>query len=116
MNSEARVAQRLKERYTDIYGEARFMPAAIRASIDVQKKNSISLVQDKVATPSEPPTQITKWETVLRSDHIVAERSVNSQANIHENYRNVFAQYGDFEISTGTVSTNQKFLRIWGLD
>ena len=107
VNSETRVAQRLKERYTDVYGEARFTPAAIRASISVQKKGSISIVQDKCATPSEPAKQIAQWESAVRPNHIVAERSVNSQANIHENYRNVFAQYGDFEINTGTVFTPQ---------
>ena len=50
---------------------------------------------------------ISNWEEALRPDNIVAERSVNSQANIHDNYRNIFAQYGDFKISTGSVFTPQ---------
>ena len=107
VNSEALVAQRLKERHTDIYGEASFTPAAICANINVQKKGTISIVQDKVATPSEPMEQITQWESAVSPDHIVAERSINGQANIHENYRNVFSQYGDFQISTGTIFTSQ---------
>ena len=64
-------------------------------------------MQDKVTTPSEPVKQITKWESAVRPDHIVAEQSVNSQANIHENYRIVFSQYGDFQITTGTTFTPQ---------
>ena len=37
VNSSASVAQRLKERYTDLYGEAAFIPAAIRQCVNVKK-------------------------------------------------------------------------------
>ena len=85
VNSETRVAERLRERYTAVYGEASFTPAAISAAIDVQKRGSISIIQDKGATPSEPQTHIANWENAARPDNIVSERSVNSQANVHEN-------------------------------
>ena len=38
---------------------------------------------------------------------MVAERSVRSQANIHENYRNIFAKFGDLNIQTGSTMVDQ---------
>ena len=54
LNSVSSVAQRLKERYSDVYGDAAFIPAAIRACVNVKKMDRISIAQDKIATPSEP--------------------------------------------------------------
>ena len=38
---------------------------------------------------------------------MVAERSVRSQANIHENYKNIFAKFGDLNIQTGSTMVDQ---------
>ena len=37
----------------------------------------------------------------------MAEKSVRSQANIHENYKAVFGAFGDLNIQTGIAMTNQ---------
>ena len=37
----------------------------------------------------------------------MAERSVRTQSNVHENYNSVFAEYGKVNITTGTTLTNQ---------
>ena len=47
------------------------------------------------------------WERIQRPQCILAERSVHSQANIHEHYKQVLAQYGNMEISTGTSFVDQ---------
>ena len=115
VNGRAKVAARLKERYTDIYGMARFQPAAVRDAICVRAKDKISIVQDKVATPAEPERDIKDWVSTLRPNHLVAEKSTNSQANIHENYRNVFKQFGTFDIQTGSTFTEQFDPRYLGM-
>ena len=107
LNSESNVSQRMKERYRDRYGEASFTPAAILENVNVKKRDAISIVQDKSATPSEPQNRIADWEMRSRPNHIVAERSVSSQANIHENYQNVFAQFGTVKVATGQTFTEQ---------
>ena len=38
---------------------------------------------------------------------MVAERSVRSQANVHENYKNIFAKFGDLNIQTGSTMVDQ---------
>ena len=48
-----------------------------------------------------------KWDESVRPDHIVAERSARSQTNIHENYKSVFAQYGNLSIQTKNEMTDQ---------
>ena len=47
------------------------------------------------------------WDQIQRPLCILAERSVHSQANIHENYKQVFAQYGTFKIDTGSTFVDQ---------
>ena len=64
-------------------------------------------MQDKVATPSGAVQPIQQWDATVRPHHIVAERSVRSQANIHENYKAAFAKYGDLNICTGTGMMDQ---------
>ena len=107
VNSRARVAQRLSERYHKVYGDATFMPAAVKEAIRTGEKTTLSLVQDKVATPSEALQSVEAWDRTARPQHIVAERSVRSQSNLHENYAAVFSKYGDLRIQTGTTMTNQ---------
>ena len=107
VNAPDKVADRLKERYLDVYGHAVFIPAAVSAAIDVQPKSKLSLVQDKVATPAEPANTITEWDKCVRPAHIVAERSTQSQSNVHENYKHVFAKYGTFDIEKGSTLTPQ---------
>ena len=53
VNSPARVAQRLDERYTQKYGSAAFTPAAVSEAIKMLEKQKTSIVQDKAATPSD---------------------------------------------------------------
>ena len=107
VNAPNKVAQRLKERYTDVYGQASFIPAAVLRAVNVQNKSSISIVQEKHATPAEAAKDIREWDKTLRPQHIVAERSVQSQGNVHENYKHVFAKYSTFEIESGTKLTEQ---------
>ena len=71
------------------------------------EKQKTSIVQDKVATPSDAAQSIQKWDRTLRPHHIGAERSVRSQANIHENYKSVFGKFGDVNIQTGTGMVDQ---------
>ena len=107
INSAARVAQRLDDRYRKVYGEASFTPAAVEQAVRVHEKTSLSLVQDKVATPAEGLQSIDGWQRATRPSHIVAERSVQSQSNINENYAAMFAKFGDVNITTGCTMINQ---------
>ena len=47
VNSPARVAQRLEERYTRKYGSAAFTPVAVTDAIRISEKQKISIVQEK---------------------------------------------------------------------
>ena len=107
MNSPSRVASRLHERYTSKYGSAEFIPAAVTDAVRVLEKQKVSIVQEKMATPADAPQSVQDWDRALRPHHIVAERSVHSQANIHENYKSVFAQFGNFDLRTATDMYNQ---------
>ena len=66
-----------------------------------------SIIQEKIETPPEVLKDVAAWDRTLRPHHIVAERSVRSQANIHENYKAVFSAFGDFSIQTEIEMTNQ---------
>ena len=90
----------MKERYTDVYGQAAFIPAAVARTVDVQARSKVSIIQEKHATPAEASKDIREWDKTARPQHIVAERSVRSQSNIHENYQNVFAKFGTYKIET----------------
>eukprot|EP00959_Pyramimonas_sp_CCMP1952_P198778 4157683-Pyramimonas_sp.AAC.2 len=48
-----------------------------------------------------------EWERTSRPHHIVPERSSRSQANIHENYKEILSKWGDVKITTGTEMTDQ---------
>ena len=106
VNAPDKVAERLKERYLDVYGHATFIPAAVSRTINVQEKTKLSIIQDKVATPAEPANSVQEWDKTLRPQHIVAERSVHSQANVHENYKSIFAKYGNVNIQPSTKMIN----------
>ena len=45
VNAPDKVAERLKERYLDVYGHAVFILVAVSAAIDVQPKSKLSLIQ-----------------------------------------------------------------------
>ena len=107
MNAPEKVASRLQERYASKYGSAQFTPAAVLDAIRLLDKQKSSIVQEKMATPSDAPQSVQEWDQSLRPHHIVAERSVRSQANIHENYKAVFAQFGNFNIGTGNDMIDQ---------
>ena len=107
INSADKVARRLHDRYRQHYGDATFTPAAVLEAARVHKNTALSLVQDKVATPPEALQSIEGWQRTTRPSHIVAERSVQSQSNIHENYAAVFGKYGDFNITTASTMTKQ---------
>ena len=62
INAPDKVAQRLKERYTDVYGQASFIPKAVIDAINVQKLSKTSIVQDKIATPSDNTASVTEWD------------------------------------------------------
>ena len=61
VNAPDRVAQRLKERYTDVYGRAAFIPRAVEKAVNVQEQSKISIVQEKHATPAEAAKDIREW-------------------------------------------------------
>ena len=107
INSPDKVAQRLSERYRLIYGESAFTPKAVLDTIRLRQESSLSLVQDKIATPPEAIESISSWQKTTRPSHIMAERSVRSQGNIQENYASIFAAFGDVNITTGTKMTEQ---------
>ena len=107
VNAVDKVARRMHEQYTRVYGEATFTPAAVAQAVRVHEKTGLSLVQDKVATPPEALQFINTWQHTTRPAHIVAERSAQSQSNIHENYAAVFAKYGNVNITTGSTMTQQ---------
>ena len=98
INAPDKVAERMKERDTNIYGCGKFIPAEINKAIQVQERSKISIIQDKVATPAEPESSIQEWDKSVRPHHIVAERSSRSQENVQENYKQTFAKYGTMEI------------------
>ena len=110
-NSSGRAAARLREwrsqKYAEKYGEAKFTPQAVQDAVRHLERTKTSIVQDKVATPPEPAKIIEDWHTTLCPHYIVAERSTRAQANIAENYKSVFARFGDFNAQTGTEMTNQ---------
>ena len=54
-----------------------------------------SIAQDKVATPPEPAKVTEDFVHALSPTYIVAERNTRSQANIAENYKTVFSDFGD---------------------
>ena len=107
INAPDRVAQRLKERYADVYGQATFTPQAIQKAVNIVQPSKVSLIQEKHATPAEAAKDIREWDKTVRPQHIVAERSVHSQANTHENYQHVFAKYSSFEIQTSSKMISQ---------
>ena len=65
------------------------------------------LIQGKVATPAENLQSVQSWNASARPQHIVAERSVRSQSNLHDNYDIIFSKYGDVNIATGSIMTKQ---------
>ena len=106
-NEASKVANRLHERYTSKYGTAVFTPRAVLEAIKQKDSDKTSLIQDKVATPSEGPQTIVEWDSSLRPHHLMAERSSKTQANIHNHYKSIFAQFGEIGISTGMKMENQ---------
>ena len=111
LNSFDRVAARLHERYSlkyaEKYGEAKFTPQAVQDAVRHLEKTKGSIVQDKVATPPEPAKAIERFVHALSPSYLVAERSSKSQSNMAENYKSVFAKFGDVNLQTGTEMTNQ---------
>ena len=61
------------------------MPAAVAEAIRISQKSQVSLIQDKVATPAVNLQSVQSWNASARPQHNVAERSVRSQSNLHEN-------------------------------
>ena len=74
-----------------------------------------SLVRDIVATPPEPAKAIENFVLGLAPSYIVAERCTGSQANVAENYKSVFAKFGNLNIRTGMRMTNQHCPRYLGM-
>ena len=71
VNSPDRVASRLNSRYTEKYGHAAFTPVAVRNAVNVISKQKTSIVQDKVATPSDGANDVKQWDASARPHHIV---------------------------------------------
>ena len=107
INAPEKVAQRIKEQYTNVYGHAAFIPAAIERAVDRREMSKVSIIQEKHATPAEPSQDIREWDKTIRSQHIVAERSTRSQSNVHENISQLFGKFGTTKIETGTKMVPQ---------
>ena len=58
-------------------------------------------------TPPEPTKVIEKFVHGLSPSYTVAECSTKSQANVAENYKSVFARFGDVNIRTGREMEDQ---------
>ena len=71
VNSPDKVASRLNSRYTEKYGQAAFIPEAVEKAVNVIKNQKTSIVQDKVATPSDAPNDVQRWDASARPHHIV---------------------------------------------
>ena len=71
VNSPDKVASRLNSRYTEKYGQAAFTPVAVLEAVNVIRKQKTSIVQDKVATPSDAPNDVERWDASARPHHIV---------------------------------------------
>ena len=73
-------------------------------AVDVRKlKADDSIVQDKVATPSEPARALHVWEQTERPQYLLAEQSSKSSTDMHEEYKHLFAEHGTVDIQTGNV-------------
>ena len=107
INSEDNVAKRIQEVYTSKYGMAKFTPIKIQELISASFKKETSLVQDKVATPSDAAMAVSEWDRTVRPAHIVNDTSSTSQNVMHDHYANVFAKFGDFHITSGTTMVDQ---------
>ena len=107
LNSNADVVKRIHEMYTSKYGTAAFMPAKIQELVVESRQGAESLVQDKVATPSDSAMAISEWQRTIQPSHIVNETSSKSQTAMHDHYSSVFSKFGDFNITTGNTMVNQ---------
>ena len=103
MNAELDVNRRMKEQYQDKYGKAKFIPDTIFQIIDVRKLKSVSIVSDKLATSPEQEMKVEIWEKTGRLAHFIAESSGRSATDLHEEFKHLFKQYGQFNITTESV-------------
>ena len=71
--------------------------------MDARKLKGESIVSDKLATPPEPEMKVETWEKTERPAHLMAESSGRSASELHEEYKHLFKQYGQFNITTGSV-------------
>ena len=55
-----------------------------------------------VATPLAAMT-VEAWEKTNRPAHLMAESSGRSATDLHEEHKHLFKQYGQFDITTGSV-------------
>ena len=100
------MGERYGQKYAEKYGSTGFMPQALQDAVRQLDRTKHSILQGKVATPPDALQSVQEWDRTLRPHHLVAERSTRSQANIQENYKCVFAKFGDIDIQTGTEMTN----------
>ena len=103
VNAQSEVDRRMKEQYEDKYGTAKFIPDTIYQIIDVRKLKGPSIVSDKVASPPEPDVEVETWEKTNRPAYLMAESSGRSATDLHEEHKHLFKQYGQFDITTGSV-------------
>ena len=68
-----------------------------------ERRKGESIVSDKLATPAEPEMKVETWEKSERPAHLMAESSGRSASQLHEEYKHLFKQYGQFDITTGSV-------------
>jgi hypothetical protein len=91
------------------YGPGPFVPDKLReaATLAHRAKQSVSLVQDKNATPSEPAQGLREFEATIRPLNIEAQRRSAAASMAHEEHKTVLSRYQNIEIVTGSAMMDQ---------
>ena len=107
VNSLAKVEASMDKLYVQKYGMAEFIPSKVRELFDARKLTGHSIVQDKVATPSELARSLPQWETSERPQYLLAESSSRALTDVHEYYKHLFQEHSTVRIQSGTTMISQ---------
>ena len=107
--TEAEIAIRTLELYgSDDKGP--FIPARVQKAIQEAhraKREGVSLIHDKNATPTEPISELSLLEATLRPLQLVAERSSATGSNAQHEYATYLGRFSDLVIQTGSQMQDQ---------
>ena len=106
--SAERVAQRLKKRYKDPYGfhgRTAFVPDTVYKAVECVKKNGVTMMEGKAATPDDGARDPTNFFNAKRPLYHMVERSSEAQTEIFRNYAATLEQTVDSDKYTcGTIA------------